>query len=171
MQLVGANSERLHRASHRLVGEPSRLTDAFAEPDDARERINDAEAATGGACNEQPAVVGAEIEGPVDRVIAASRLPGWWRSGVPLPSAKWLPTPDWERSRPAGRSRASDRDCCCSEIQPRPAPVLQGRSCRVGPAARRHPERQDLNFQASNHFSRTWYDSGLPQKQPCSSGS
>jgi hypothetical protein len=36
--------------------------------------------------------------------------------------------------------------------------VLQGRSCRVGPAARRHPERQDLNFQASNHFSRTWYD-------------
>jgi len=96
MQLVGANSERLHRASHRLVGEPSRLTDAFAEPDDARECIDDAEAATGGACNEQPAVVGAEIEGPVDRVIATSRLPGWWRSGVPLPSAKWLPTRDWK---------------------------------------------------------------------------
>lgn len=94
MQLVGANSERLHRTSHRLVGEPSRLADALAEPDDARERIDDAEATSGGACNEQPAVVGAEIEGPVDRVIAASRLPGWWCSGVPLPSAKWLPTRD-----------------------------------------------------------------------------
>ena len=90
---------------------------------------------------------------------------------MPLPSAKWLPTP-------IGKGFALRADLgpliAIAVVQKSSLGrrrCFKDRSCRVGPAARRHPERQDLNFQASNHFSRTWYDSGLPQKQPCSSGS
>ncbi len=41
--------------------------DAFAEPDDARERIDHPEAVAGGARHQQPAVVGAEIERSIGR--------------------------------------------------------------------------------------------------------
>ena len=74
LQLAGANSQRLHGAVHRVIREPSGLTDAFAEPDDARKRVDHAKAAARGAGEQQPAVVGAEIEGSVDRIAEPSKL-------------------------------------------------------------------------------------------------
>jgi hypothetical protein len=51
---------------HGSVGEPSGLRHTFTETYDAREGIDDAEAAPRRACQKQPAIVGAEIQRPVD---------------------------------------------------------------------------------------------------------
>jgi hypothetical protein len=93
LQLVGANSERLHRAIHRLVREPSGLADAFAEPDDARKRIDDAKAATRWARNEQPAIVRAEIEGSINGFVSANEIIGLGHREAPLSCGKLRLTP------------------------------------------------------------------------------
>ncbi len=67
-ELGRTDFERIERARHGRLRQPPGLADAFAETDDAREGIDDAEAAPRGAGEQQAAVVGAEVEGAVDAV-------------------------------------------------------------------------------------------------------
>ena len=65
--LVAADGERLDRALDRRVADAAGGRDALAEPDDAGEGIDDAEAVAGRARDQQPAIVGAEIERGIGR--------------------------------------------------------------------------------------------------------
>ena len=69
------------------------MADAFAEPDDARKRIDDAKAATRWARNEQPAIVRAEVEGSVNGFVGANEVIGLGPREVPLPGGKLRLTP------------------------------------------------------------------------------
>ncbi len=60
--LAGADLERVERARDRLLGQRAGRGQPFAEPDDAREGVDDAKAAAGRPRHQQPAIVGAEIE-------------------------------------------------------------------------------------------------------------
>ena len=59
---------------HRRLGQPAGRPDALAETDDAREGIDDAEAAARRARHQQAAIVGAEVEGAVRRAVVRSPL-------------------------------------------------------------------------------------------------
>src|SRR5690606_2468825 len=77
-ELVGADLERLDRAVHGRVGQPTMRRKPLAQPDDARKGVDDAElAGPAGNGNEQPAIVGAEVERGIRRLVARSRAPGW----------------------------------------------------------------------------------------------
>src|SRR5262245_4625214 len=65
--LVAADRERRHRTVDGRVADAAGCRDPLAEPDDARERIDDAEAVAGRTSDQQPAVVGAEIERGIGR--------------------------------------------------------------------------------------------------------
>ena len=67
-------AERLDRARDRRLADAAGRRHPLAEPDDAGERIDDAEAVAGRARDQQPAIVGAEIERGIGRaaVIAAA---------------------------------------------------------------------------------------------------
>ena len=65
--LGAADPQRVDRAQDRRLAQQAGAGDAFAEPDDARERVDHAEAVAGGARHQQPAVVGAEIERGIGR--------------------------------------------------------------------------------------------------------
>ena len=67
-ELGGADLERIQRARHGGFRQPPRLADALAEADNAREGIDDAEAAARRAGEQQAAVVGAEVERAVNAV-------------------------------------------------------------------------------------------------------
>ena len=67
-ELGGADLERIQRARHGGFRQPPRLADALAEADNAREGVDDAEAAARRAGEQQAAVVGAEVERAVDAV-------------------------------------------------------------------------------------------------------
>ena len=67
-ELGGADFERIERARHGRLREAPRLANALAKADDAREGIDDAEAAARRAGEQQAAVVGAEVERAVDAV-------------------------------------------------------------------------------------------------------
>ncbi len=60
--LAGAHPERLDRAGHRRFGQLAAGGQPLAEPHDAGERVDDAKAAARRAGDQQPAIVGAEIE-------------------------------------------------------------------------------------------------------------
>src|SRR6185437_6935271 len=63
--LPGADLERLQRAQHRRLGEDAAGAQPLAEPHDAREGVDDAEATRRAAGDEQAAIVGAEVEGGI----------------------------------------------------------------------------------------------------------
>ena len=71
--LVGADLERLDGAAHGGIGEMAGAQHAFAEANDAGEGVDDEKAAARRPCDQQPAIVGAEIESPVDRNCGAPR--------------------------------------------------------------------------------------------------
>src|SRR6267143_1591233 len=60
--LAGAHPERLDRAGHRRFGQLAAGGQPLAKPHDAGERVDDAKAAARRAGDQQPAIVGAEIE-------------------------------------------------------------------------------------------------------------
>ena len=67
-ELGGTDFQRIERARHGRLRQAPGLADAFAEANDAREGIDDAEAAARRAGEQQAAVVGAEVEGAVNAV-------------------------------------------------------------------------------------------------------
>ena len=64
--LVAADRERGDRALDRGIADGTGRGDALAEPDDAREGIDHAEPVAGGTGDQEPAIVGAEVERRVD---------------------------------------------------------------------------------------------------------
>ncbi len=83
LHLVAADAERLDRARDRRVADAAGGRHALAQPDDAGERVDDAEAVAGRARDQEPAIVGAEIERrigrrrPLDLAPSPHRLRGW----------------------------------------------------------------------------------------------
>ena len=71
LQFLGADGERGDGAVHRRFGKLAGRRHAFAHADDAREGVDDGEALAAGAGDEQPTIVGAEI----DRAISVARRP------------------------------------------------------------------------------------------------
>ena len=65
--LLGADLERFDGAAHGRVGQPARAQHAFAETDDAGERVDDEKAPARGLGDQQPAIIGAEIERAINR--------------------------------------------------------------------------------------------------------
>ena len=65
--LVAADQQRLDRARDRRLADAARGGDALAEPDDAGERVDDAKAVGGRTRDQQPAIIGAEIERGIGR--------------------------------------------------------------------------------------------------------
>ena len=61
--------QRFDRARDGRVAQPPGRRDALAQPDDARKRVDDAEAVMGRARDQQPAIIGAEIERGIGRTI------------------------------------------------------------------------------------------------------
>ena len=74
VHLVAANAQRRHRAGNGGIRQPPRRGHALAEADDAGEGVDDAEAVPGGPRDQEPAVVGAEVEGGVGFAPALGRL-------------------------------------------------------------------------------------------------
>ena len=71
VELGGADFQRLVRACHGGRRQLPRLPHALAQPDDPRERVDNAEAPARRTRQQQAAVVGAEVEGAVDGVAIA----------------------------------------------------------------------------------------------------
>ena len=67
--LVAADQQRLDRALDRRLADPPRSGNAFAEANDAGKRVDDAKAVGGRACDQEPAIVGAEIERRVGCIV------------------------------------------------------------------------------------------------------
>ena len=67
LHFFGADLECFQRAVHRRRRQLARAQHAFAETDDAGERIDDEKAAARGLGDQQPAVIGAKIERGIDR--------------------------------------------------------------------------------------------------------
>ena len=67
--LVPADQQRLDRARNRRLADPPRSGNAFAEANDAGKRVDDAKPAGGRACDEEPAIVGAEVERRVGCIV------------------------------------------------------------------------------------------------------
>ena len=65
-ELAGTDFERIEGARHGRLRQPPGLADALAETDDARESVDDTEAAARGAGEQQAAIVGAEVERAVN---------------------------------------------------------------------------------------------------------
>ena len=92
-QLVGADLQRAQRAVHRRLAEPSGLGQPFAQPHHPAEGIDDDEVLTLGAGDQQPAIVGAQVDRgkglAMERSGARRLLPGGgfaaaWAAGVPI---------------------------------------------------------------------------------------
>lgn len=73
MQLAGADLQRLHRAAHREFRKTAGTADAFTQTNDAGERVDHTKAATGGARQKEPAVVGSKIKRAIN-LFATRRL-------------------------------------------------------------------------------------------------
>ena len=71
--LVAADGERLDRARDRRLADAAGCRYPLAQPDDAGERVDDAEAVAGRARHQEPAIVGAEIERGIGRPPARTR--------------------------------------------------------------------------------------------------
>ena len=66
--LVAADLERLDRAHESRLADPAGRGNAFAEADNAGERIDDPEAVGGWPRDQEPAIVGAEVERGIGRL-------------------------------------------------------------------------------------------------------
>jgi hypothetical protein len=119
-QLGAAHAQRRDGARHRRLAERTGDGDPLAEPYDAAERVDDAEGAALPARDQQAAIVGAEIDGGVDRSRVATTAPvsrrGWpslsagsWSIAAPLSptgaecndkAAPWRGVPRWSGPAP-----------------------------------------------------------------------
>jgi len=93
--LVAANGQRLDGPADRRVADASGFRDAFAQSDDSGKRVDDAKAVAGRARDQQPAIVGAKIEGGVGRpsVMGAAIVTRVAVGRPPAPSRPLLPRP------------------------------------------------------------------------------
>ncbi|PAV93120.1 hypothetical protein WR25_05087 [Diploscapter pachys] len=89
LQLVGADAQRGDGAFDRGVAQPAGRGEAFAEAHDARKGVDDGEAIALRPGDQQPAIVGAEVErgkglriGPATALRSARRRTG--RRGLPV---------------------------------------------------------------------------------------
>ena len=73
--LLGADLERFDGPAHGRVGQPARAQHAFAEADDAGERVDDEKAPARGLGDQQPAIIGAEIERAINERRRRPRRP------------------------------------------------------------------------------------------------
>ena len=71
--LVRADLERVDGAVHGGIGKMAGAQHAFAEANDAGEGVDDEKAAAGRSCHQEPAIVGAEVERPINRNCGAPR--------------------------------------------------------------------------------------------------
>ena len=94
-QFVGADGERGDRAVHRRVAQHPARAEPLAEPDDARESVDDGEPALARAGDQQAAIVGAKVERAIGAAHAIAALERRWRWPVGgwkrPPTAKWRP--------------------------------------------------------------------------------
>ena len=70
-ELGAADAERLDGARHGGVAEAAVGADPLAQADDARKGVDDAEAVVARGRDQQPAIVGAEVEGGIERPVGA----------------------------------------------------------------------------------------------------
>ena len=70
LHLVAADGERVDGAVDRRLAQAAGSRNALAQPDDAGKRIDDAEAVAGRPRDQQPAIIGAEIERGIGRAAA-----------------------------------------------------------------------------------------------------
>ena len=71
--LVAADLQGLERARDRRLAQASGLRQSLAEPNDARERVDDAKPVGGRPRNQEPAIVGAQIERRISPAPAIAR--------------------------------------------------------------------------------------------------
>ena len=71
--LVAADLQRLDRALDRRLAQPAGLRKPLAEPDDARERVDDPKSVGGRPRDQQPAIVGAQIQRGIRAAAARPR--------------------------------------------------------------------------------------------------
>ena len=100
--LVATDQERLDGAFDRRLADAARRGDPLAEANDARECVDDAESVGGRPRNQEPAVVGAEIErrvGPVGIAVGKRLI---------IVAADAVAThPVWRTARPAPPGRST----------------------------------------------------------------
>ena len=87
--LVAANAERRDGALDRGLADAAGCGDPFAEPDDAREGIDHAEAVAGRTGDQEAAIIGAEIQRRIDAAsrsmpMACCRRGASWTAARPL---------------------------------------------------------------------------------------
>src|SRR5262249_52623993 len=105
--LVAANPECCDRTVDRRIADAPGRRQPLAEADDARERIDDTEAVADRARDEEPAIVGAEIERGIGRtglMDAALRavMPRKAVGGAPTPAGALRRRPIMDRVEAAG---------------------------------------------------------------------
>ena len=91
--LVRADLERVDGAVHGGVGQMAGAQHPLAEANDAGEGIDDEKAAARRSCHQEPAIVGAEVERPVNRNCGAPRRARPHRSCPGLPPISPQPAP------------------------------------------------------------------------------
>ena len=106
--LGAADAQRIDRAQDRRLAQPAGAGDALAQPDDARERVDHAEAVAGGARHQQPAVVGAEIERGIGRAghVQPALPAAIARRGMPIRRPPAPPGPLRAPGQARGRGRS-----------------------------------------------------------------
>ena len=126
LHLVAADRERADRALDRRLADTARGGDALAEPDDAGERVDHAEAVAGRTRDQQAAIVGAEIERGVARPAAIA-------AQAAVRSSRQPPTPPGPRRRCPIDNGAEARGIpglaahrIKPSCRPRPPPSAQG---------------------------------------------
>src|SRR5439155_22477099 len=90
------DGQRIDRAGDGRVADAARRGHALPQPDDAGERIDHAEAVAGGTRDQEPAIVGAEIERGIGRTGTARSGLRALMTGVPVGRT---PTPTGPRPR------------------------------------------------------------------------
>ena len=133
-----ADAQGVDRTQDRRLAEQAGGCDAFAEPDDPRERVDDAEAVAGGARHQEPAVVGAKIERGIGRtghiqpvlpIVSSIRTPTWrgCRYGDRRPRRGPLGSRSGTGPRPVARASSS-----IANLSPRRSPELSSPARRCG---------------------------------------
>ena len=116
LDLVAADAERGDGALDRGLADAAGRRDALAQPDDPRERIDHAEAVAGRTGDQQPAIIGAEVERGVDAGCRGRAGPR--RSGAPAHAATRRPLADLSARR---KAVAKPRVVVHQNVFPRPS--------------------------------------------------
>ena len=128
--LVAADRERGDRALDRRIAEAARAGNALAQPDDAGERVDHAEAFAGRPRHQQPAIIGAEIERGIGRpapIAAESAARAVQATADPNGAAQ--AAPDRQRGRGPGCPRPRRSSFMNLPAAPELSPALRLRQC------------------------------------------